>query len=334
MERLNIALVGAGQIAQNFHIPIYHKLPHVNLVAIFDEDEHKAGLIAEKYAIPKVCKTIDEVVNSEEVQAVDICTPTDSHLDIALKCFANKKHVLIEKPVARNLKEAIQIHEAAEESKSIAMVAMNQRFRYDARLIKNYIQTDEIGNVFYVQTGWLQKASSKDWKTRAALAGGGVVIDLGVSLIDSLLWFNDFQSVKRIFSKIYHHQTKKLEDVCVANIEFDNGSYAALEMSWSLFNTRGNFYCNVHGEKGSIKINPLEIYRNEGGVFVPEQPKDDISKAEIYKRSFESEIKHFINALLGYGPVISTTDEAVKTMEVVDGIYRSARENKEIMMEI
>ena len=214
------------------------------------------------------------------------------------------------------------------------MVGMNQRFRYDARLIKNYIQTGEVGKVFYVQTGWLQKAGSRDWKTHAEIAGGGVVIDLGVPLIDSLLWFYDFQPVKRIFAKTFHHSTNKLEDVCVANLEFKDGSYAALEMSWSIFNTKGDFYCNVHGESGSIKINPLEIYKAEDGVFVPEQPKDDISKAQIYKRSFESEIKHFINALSGLGPVISTTEEAVRTMEVVDSIYRSAREKKEILLDV
>lgn len=332
MKIIKIAVVGTGQIAQNFHLPIYNKLPNVELVAVLDPDKIKAELIAERYGIKSIYTDIDDMLNNENIDAVDICTPNNTHLEFALKAINKKKHVLIEKPIAKNYNEALQIHNAALENNVNVMIAMNQRFRYDARLIKNYIQTGELGELFYIQTGWLQKIDKKNWKQKIEIAGGGVVLDLGISLIDSLLWFYDFAELKGVSAKTFKHRTRDVEDVCIATLNFNNGSVAQLEMSWSLFGEKTNFYCNVHGRKGSMKINPIEIYKVDGDKFTPDMPKDNLSKLEMYKKSFESEIKHFINAVSGISPVISNTEEALKTMKVVELIYQSAEEGKEICL--
>jgi predicted dehydrogenase len=105
----------------------------------------------------------------------------------AIKAIEKGKHVFIEKPAAKNLEETKLIRDVAQKHNVKVMIAMNQRFRYDARLIKNYIQTSELGDLFYIQTGWLQKIEEKHWKQQIDIAGGGVVMDLGVSLIDSLI---------------------------------------------------------------------------------------------------------------------------------------------------
>ncbi len=332
MKKVKIAVIGTGRIAQNFHLPAYNKLPNAELTAVLDPDKIKAQLISEKYRIKNIYTDIDKLLENDEIDALDICTPTNTHMEFALKAIEKKKHVFIEKPVARNLEETKKIRDAANKHGVKVMVAMNQRFRYDARLIKNYIQTNELGNIFYIQTGWLQKIEPVHWKRDTKISGGGVVMDLGVSLIDSLLWFYDFAELKGVNAKTFKHATKEVEDVCVATLNFSNGSIAQLEMSWSLFGRKTNFYCNVHGSKGSMKINPIEIFKLNGDEYQPAMPKDNLSKLEIYKKSYESEIKHFISAASGISPVVSTIDDAVKTMEVVENIYHSANEGKEILI--
>jgi predicted dehydrogenase len=332
MKKIKVAVIGTGRIAQNFHLPAYNKLPNVELAGVLDPDELKAKLIAEKYRIKNVYTDVDELLENDEIDAVDICTPTNTHMEFALKAINKKKHLFIEKPAGRTLDEVVQIRDAAKANDCKVMVAMNQRFRYDARLIKNYIQTGELGDLFYVQTGWLQKTDPKHWKQSTDIAGGGVVMDLGISLIDSLLWFYDFAELKAVKAKTFRHATKDVEDVCIATLTFSNGSIAQIEMSWSLFGEKSNFYCNVHGSKGSMKINPIEIFKLNGDGYSPDLPKDNLSKLEIYKKSYESEIKHFINTASGVSPLISSIDDAVKTMQAVELIYQSAAEGKEILL--
>jgi predicted dehydrogenase len=330
MNPVKIGLVGAGEIAQNFHLPIHYRLPNVEMFAIYDRNKTKAQLIADKYDIPYVCSTVEEMLKIEELEAVDICTSTDVHSEFAVAAIESGKHTLIEKPIARNYQESLKILEAEKKSNVKVMVGTNQRFRYDAKMLKSFVQSDEIGEIFYVQGSWLQQKRSAEWRQQIEKSGGGVLIDLGISLIDSLMWICDFPEVKSVSANIFKHLTEKVEDVCIANIKFANGSIATMEMSWSLFSSRNTFGFNVYGSKGSAKINPVQLYKVDGDVYHPVTNTDIHTNMEIFRKSFESEIKHFIGAVQGYSHVVSTVSEAVIIMKLIDAMYRSAAEGKEI----
>lgn len=330
MNAVNIGLIGAGEIAQNFHLPIHFRLPNVNIFAIYDRNKSKAQLIAEKYNIPHVCTTYEEMLKLNELDAVDICTSTDVHAEIAVAAIEAGKHTLIEKPIARNYEEAKLIKDAEDKSDVKVMVATNQRFRYDAKMLKSYVQNNDIGDIFYVQGSWLQQKRSAEWREQIEKSGGGVLIDLGISLIDSLMWICDFPEIMSVSANTFTHLTSKVEDVCIANIKFANGSIATMEMSWSLFSSRSSFAFNVYGSNGSAKINPVQLYKINGDVYQPVTNTDIHSNMEIFRKSFESEIKHFINAVQGFSPVVSTVNEAVTIMKIIDKMYQSAKEGKEL----
>lgn len=333
MNAVNIGLIGAGEIAQNFHLPIHFRLPNVNLFAIYDRNKSKAQHIAEKYNIPHVFTSIDEMLKLDELTAVDLCTSTDVHSEFAVAAIEAGKHTLIEKPLARNYQEAKSILEAEQKSDVKVMVATNQRFRYDAKMLKSYVLHNEIGNIFYVHGSWLQQKRNAEWRQQIEKSGGGVLIDLGISLIDSLMWISDFPKISSVSANTFKHLTSKVEDVCIANIKFENGSIATMEMSWSLFSSRNSFAFNVYGSKGSAKINPLQLYKENGDVYHPVTNTDIHSNIEIFRKSFESEIKHFIRAVQGFTPIISTVKEAVIIMKIIDAMYKSANEGIEIKFE-
>lgn len=330
MNAVNIGLIGAGEIAQNFHLPIHFRLPNVNLFAIYDRNKSKAQHIAEKYNIPNVCSSIEEMLNLDELEAVDLCTSTDVHAEFAVAAIEAGKHTLIEKPIARNYQEAQQIYDAEQKSDVKVMIATNQRFRYDAKMLKSYVLNDEIGEIFYVQGSWLQQKRSAEWRQQIEKSGGGVLVDLGISLIDSLMWISDFPEISSVSANTFKHLTTKVEDVCIANIKFANGSIATMEMSWSLFSSRNSFAFNVYGSKGSAKINPIQLYKVTGDIYQPVTNTDLHSNMEIFRKSFESEIKHFINAVQGFSPVVSTVREAVIIMKIIDAMYQSAKDGVEI----
>lgn len=332
MKKLGVGIIGIGEIAQNFHLPVMAEFERAKIVALCDKIKSKAVYTAEKYGAERAVTSVEELLKIDELDAVIIASSTDAHLDIALACMEAGKHLLIERPVARTYEEAKIIADKAAESKSKVMVGMNQRFRFDAKMVKNYVHMNEIGKVFYIKTGWLQHKSSQEWRKRFDKAGGGVLIDLGISLIDSMMWIYDFQPVHSVRASMYHHLTENVEDVCVATIKFKNGSIANLETSWSLFGSKNRYYFNVYGSKGSISVNPLKLYR-EGKEHMEIQNSDStLSNYHIYKKSFESQFKHFTNACLGFHPVISTPEEATELMRIIAALYRSEEENREITL--
>lgn len=330
MNAVNIGLIGAGEIAQNFHLPIHFRLPNINLFAIYDKNKSKAQHLAEKYNIPYVCNSFEDLLKIDELDAVDICTSTDVHAELAIASIEAGKHTLIEKPVARNYHEALEIQKAEAAGDVKVMVATNQRFRYDAKMLKSYVKNDDIGDIFYIQGSWLQQKRNAEWREQIEKSGGGVLIDLGVSLIDSLMWICDFPKIKSVSANTFKHLTEKVEDVCIANIKFTNGSIATMEMSWSLFSSRNSFAFNVYGSKGSAKINPVQLYKTDSDIYHPVKNKDQHSNMEIFRKSFESEIKHFINSVQGFSPIVSNVSEAVIIMKIIEAMYKSSIEEREI----
>jgi predicted dehydrogenase len=331
MNKIGVGLIGTGEIAQNFHLPVLSNLSNIKLIAICDKINSKAQYVAEKFKIPFVCSSIDELLKIDEIKAVDICTSTDAHYDIIIKCLEAGKNVFVEKPITRTYKEAMHIAEIVKKTKGNLMVGMNQRFRNDVKILKSYIYNREIGEIFYIKSGWLQQKREQQWLKQINKSGGGVLLDLGISLIDLILWLTNYPKIKCVRANTFNHLTKPAEDVCIATLQFENSIVATLETSWTLFRSTKTYYCDFYGKKGRASINPLQIFKlDQEKVIAPISENIGKSSIAILKKSFDSEIKHFIRAVEGLVPFHSTADEAVTVMKIIEALYRSAEEQKEI----
>ncbi|HRP01109.1 MAG TPA: Gfo/Idh/MocA family oxidoreductase [Candidatus Kapabacteria bacterium] len=331
MNAVKLALVGVGEVAQNFHLPIYSKLNNVSLEGVYDKITSKARAIADKYEIRNVYSSFEDLLKNEEISTIDICTSTDKHFEYAIQAIENNKNVIIEKPIAKNYQEAKLILEASEKYGTKVMVASNHRFRYDAMVLKNFVQTGELGDIYYIRGTWNQHRYGNEWRQQKETSGGGVLMDLGVSLIDSLLWISNFPQVISASASMFKQNTSEVEDICIANIKFDNGMMVNLEISWSLLSVHNTFGFDIYGSNGVAKINPLQLFKNDGNILTPITSIDTLSNIATHKKSFESQLKHFINGILGLHPIISSPYEAIQTMKIIDMLYRSASENKPIL---
>lgn len=332
MKKTGIGIIGAGEMAQNFHLPIMQNIQGVQILAICDRLLSKAKIIAEKFHIPYVCETVAEMLALEELEAVFILTPTDLHTQFALECIKAKKHIFIEKPIAKNYEEAKIISDAAEANNVKCMIGMSQRFRQDAKMMKYYVQNGDLGDVFYIKTGWAQKKHNQSWKDNLKKSGGGVLMDIGLSLIDSILWINNYEVVKSVIANNFSRTNSDMEDISVGTILFKNGSVATIECSWSLFTSMTNYYFNIYGQEGSAMVNPLQLFKRNGDLLQPQAHSDKINNLNLHKKSYESEIKHFINSVNGLGPVISSANEALEAMRVLDAFYLSSKEKREVFL--
>lgn len=333
MEKLRLGVVGLGWVAQVFHLPILSKLEDVEIVAVCDKDKARATMIAEKFGIKKAYYDYEQMLAKEELQAIDVCTSTDSHLPVTMASLQAGKDVFVEKPIARKYDEAVKMAEAAKANKRKLMVGMNNRFRPDTIVLKSFVENNELGKIFYIRAGWLKKFSQTNpWITQKDKAGGGVFLDLGIVMLDLVLWMMGFPEIHRVNAKMYKHKTKSVEDSCIAFIEMKYGISAIIESSWSLQTNEDFFYCNLYGAEGSAMINPLRIHKQLHGNLVNVTPAKTDTPQHMYRKSYENELKHFVGAAKGLHQIISTGDEAVQRMKVVEAIYQSAIKGKEIVL--
>ena len=128
------------------------------------------------------------------------------------------------------------------------------------------------------------------------------------------------------------HKTKSVEDSCLVFIEMKYGSSIILEVSWSFQTAQDFFYCEFFGSEGSAMINPLRIHKQLHGNLVNVTPVKSETPFNLFKKSHENELKHFIGAARGLHQVISTGDEAVQRMKIVEAVYRSAQKGKEVIL--
>ncbi|MBI3192959.1 MAG: Gfo/Idh/MocA family oxidoreductase [Ignavibacteriae bacterium] len=333
MEKVRIGLVGLGWVAQIFHLPILTQMDDVEVLAVCDKDKSRAKLIAEKFNIKRWYNDYQEMLKVEDLHAVDICTSTDAHLPVAVASMQAGKDVFVEKPIARHYDEAVKMAEAAKEYKRKLMVGMNNRFRPDTMILKSFIEGGELGKVYYVKAGWLKKLTAdRAWLTKKEKAGGGVFLDLGIVLLDMSLWMLGFPAVQRVNAKMYRHETKSVEDTCLGFLEMKYGVSVFFEASWTFQSEQDFFYCEFFGSEGSATINPLRIHKKLHGNLVNVTPVKADSPQHLYKKSYENEFKHFVGAVHGFHPIISSGEEAVQRMKVVDALYKSAAKGKEVVL--
>ncbi|MBI4535693.1 MAG: Gfo/Idh/MocA family oxidoreductase [Ignavibacteriae bacterium] len=333
MDKVKVGVVGLGWIAQVVHLPILKKLPEAEIVAVCDRDRSRVSLVAEKFGIKKFFTDINQMMEIEEIEAVIVSTSTDAHKEATIPALNAGKDVLVEKPIARHYSEALEMAEAARAANRKLMVGMNQRFRPDMMILKSFLEGKEIGDIFYVKAGWLRKnISNETWLTQKSRSGGGVFIDLGLVMFDVAYWMMGYPEVRRVTATHYSHRTKEVEDTSLSTITMKNGSVMNIEVSWSVFVEDDVYYCDIFGTEGSATLSPLKINKELHGNLVNLAPAKLESHQHLFKRSYENELKHFLGAVRNVHPVISTGDEAVQRMRIVDAVYKSVRTGREVTL--
>ncbi|MCU0371763.1 MAG: Gfo/Idh/MocA family oxidoreductase [Ignavibacteria bacterium] len=332
MEKTRVAVIGLGGISQIMHLPILSKCKDAELTAVCDKETTKSKVVAKRYNLPAGYREVDKMLeDNESIDAVIVATTTNAHLETVIKCLEAGKHVLVEKPVAMNAAEVRKMTDAAEKNRKIFMVGMNNRFRTDTMLQRNFIKGKELGDIFYVKTGWLKSQSSNQkWFTVMDKAGGGVFMDNGIVMLDLGMWMLGFPEVKSVSAVNYRHNSKAVEDSNVTFVRFHNNASLTIEVSWSFLRYGEFFYCNAFGTNGSTAINPLKISKVINKELFDITPKNIKQSPAVFKNSFENQMNYFIGAIRGTHTPISTGKEALAVMEIADAIYKSAESGREV----
>ena len=337
MAKFKVAVVGLGSIAQVVHLPILKKMEDIELVAVCDVDESKADVLTKKFNIPHWYEQIDNMIAKEELDAIHICANSHYHFPMSYLALQNDIHVFVEKPLALNRDQAVRIARLAKEKKLTVMVGMQNRFRDDVQILREFIDKDELGEIFYIKAGWLKKwdrSSLREWQIKKQQAGGGVMIDLGSQLIDLAMYLTGLPKIRSV--RMYDYTINpdfEVEDAALAVLQTQDGMSVTIEVSWRMHLDHDMIYTHIFGKKGAAYLNPLRINKELHNNLVNVTPMLTENNKDRYKQAYRNEIHHFYRVLDGTEENMSSADDAYYIMSILDALYESSRSGKEIFLD-
>jgi predicted dehydrogenase len=333
-KTLRIGLVGVGAAAQINHIPALKKIEGLEVAALCDRDPEKTARVAQKFGIPRTYQRFEEMLSDDGIDAVDICTPNFLHAPMAMAALEADKDVLCERPLARSADEAVAMAKAARKADRVLMCAVQHRFRPDAQLLRKFVEKGDLGEIFFAKAGWLRQRTewdSDEWRRQKRESGGGVVLDLGFQMMDQALWILGSPKVVSVTANVHRLRKGEVEDSATAFFRLESGATLTLELTWGLLMEKDFAYLNLFGSGGAALLNPLRIHKGMHGTLVNVTPTMDSSRNQ-YKNSMEAQIAHFAESLRKGTKPSGSADEIVPVMQLMDAVYRSAEQGKEVRL--
>ncbi len=277
-----------------------------------------------------------EIIEDPDINLVFICTPNYLNKDFTIKSLKAGKHVFCEKPPAFNSKEVEEIIKVEQETTSKLMYGFNHRHHSSIQNIKGLIDSEKFGKILWMRGRYGKSVDEKfydDWRSKKELAGGGILLDQGIHLLDLFLYLSgDFDEVKAFVSSLFWKL--EIEDNVFAMLKNNNtGIVASLHSTMTQW--RHLFSFEIFLEKGYLVLNGLETTSGTYGDEVltiaknrstaPAATWEDEERI-VYQTdlSWRNEIDHFFNAIEHNNPItIGNTTDALKLMKIIDKIYES-----------
>ena len=266
-----IAVIGAGQVARGAHLPIFKRTPGLSVTAIAD---HDAGcLSAAQVLVPqaRAYKSLEDLLRSEDVDIVDICTPPAFHAGLILQALEAGAHVLCEKPLVLRMEDMEKIKESSTRAGRIVYSVHNWKFAPQFLTVRQWIQEGLIGKLQRIELNTLRKApafmsngqENGSWRLKPDLAGGGVLADHGWHLFSLALGLSG-RAPRKVWARLGREKftASSLEDVANCRVDFGDVK-AFLHMSWAEDQRRntGAFF----GEKGAIFLDDDRLWASPDG---------------------------------------------------------------------
>ncbi|MBD3184299.1 gfo/Idh/MocA family oxidoreductase [Candidatus Poribacteria bacterium] len=339
MNEVRFGIIGCGVIAPT-HAAALDKIENARLVAVADIQEDKAKGFADKYEISSYYKEYNELLNNDEVDAVSICTPHYLHSPMAIDAARAGKHVIVEKPMAITMAEADEMIDECKKANVKLGAIFQHRFDPAAQCIKKAIEDGRLGQLVMggSYTKWYRSNEYYDygrsWRGILSKGAGGALINQAIHMVDLLRWFmGPVDAMSANISTLTH--PIEAEDICVASIKFKNGALGTVEASVS---TVPNMPEQLHisGTKGTVVIEGTKLARWD---IEDENLKDmqalcfqDVrfQGKSYYGDSHPRQIEDFVLAILEDREPYIDGNKGKDALEVVLGIYESAREGKQV----
>lgn len=352
MCMLKVGVIGGGSISE-FHINPYMKNDGVELVALCDSNEQRLAKVGERYSVTELYSNYEELLQNPKIDAVSICTWNNTHAEIAIAALKAGKHVLVEKPLCMTVEQAEAVESAVKNSGKILQVGFVRRHGDNTKLLKQFIDQDELGEIYYAKASCLRRLGNPGgWFSDQSKSGGGPLIDLGVHMID-ICWYlmgkprpvsvsgntysklgnrSHIQNLTFYQAADYNPALNDVEDLANALIRFDNGASLFVDVSFTIHAKEDELFVKLFGEKGGAEIEPeLAMVTEKNNTILNISPQIDNLSFD-FEKAFSNEINHFVECCLEGKESIAPVADGVQVMKMLSAVYESAKTGKEVYL--
>ncbi|MDP2905984.1 MAG: Gfo/Idh/MocA family oxidoreductase [Candidatus Omnitrophota bacterium] len=338
MKKWRVGLIGCGRISK-IHTSVYPALSSVELVAVCDIIEDRARSYADKFGCPAYLD-YKQMLKSEDIDIIDICTPTHMHARMAIDSAEARKHVVSEKPVAITLPDADRMIEACRKNNVKLFVVKQNRYNPPIVKLKEAVDKERFGRIFYGKTTvyWQRDQHYYDehewFRTRGM--GGGVIINQASHNIDMLCWL--MGPVDSVFARI-DTLTHKIdtEDFGLGLVKFKSGAWGIIEATTCVFPKNLEGSVTILGENGTAKVGGIQMNKIQMWEFKDKNDDENIQgltqdPPNVYGYGHKTFFEDVLRVLNGENIPYVDGNEGKLSLGLISAMYESAATGKEVKM--
>jgi predicted dehydrogenase len=308
-KKIRVAIVGAGAIAETAHMPAYLCNPYAEIVAIVDTNSEQLARTAKKFNVKKTFNSVDDLLSEMKIDAMSICTPPDTHAEIALKGLQHGAHILCEKPLTTDTDSGKKMVAASKAAGKILTVGFHRRFIPTYQKAQKQILNGSLGHVYcvvdhFIEPNPLYTYTKSTWFFKPNV--GGVLFDIAPHVFDMLnFMFNDFPVA--ISARGSTYLDLPVEDYCVFVLEYSGGRIGIGTASWLSNNVTQSM--NIFGTAQNLQVSPNFFMKESSNEFreiamlraagqsllsmkFPNLPLTNIKRVDAYQLEIDQFIDH------------------------------------------
>jgi predicted dehydrogenase len=357
-KQLRAGVIGAGAIAQNGHIPGLQKAG-VEVAAIVDTNLQRAQDVAAKHNIPHAFADYRELLGLKEIDLVTVGLPNALHAPVSIAAMKAGKHVLCEKPMTISVADAKKMIAASKRYGKLLSINQHMRFDATAQAMRDIMNSGALGKVYLAETKWIRQQGIPGyggWFTNKDLAGAGALMDIGVHMLDLLMYLLDFPKVAAVKGLLRGELGKQaiglggwgadrategrfdVDDTAFAVITLKDGTQLRLLVTWAamgpaedritLYGTRGGLDRAGHfSDTPSIKQYSFD---EAAGKIAESTP--DIAPYQFEGGAWIKAIGSFVDAVRGKAKLVVLPEQALHVIKILDAIAESSRTGREVAL--
>ena len=339
-DTVGFGISGAGMIAEH-HAKAMADVENVRLIGFYDKTD-AAKKRAEQFGC-RAFSSLEEMLKDPEIDAVTIATPSGVHGVVAIEAARAGKHILCEKPLEITVERVDEMIKACDENHVLLSSVFQTRFSKPVQLVHEAMRNGRFGRMVLAsaQMRWYRQPSyytGSTWRGTWKMDGGGALMNQAIHMIDLLLYINGAPEEVFAFSGTLTHSIEVEDNLC-ATVKFRNGSFGTIEVSTSCapgFPRRVEF----SGSTGTVAFEEDKITRWE---FAEPLPEDEKIRKELFGQAdahggsnpmnfptygHSCQIRDLANAILTGKTLVLDGREGRRAVELICGIYESARTGK------
>lgn len=330
-QKLGFALVGLGNLSTNQIAPALQKTHHCELKAIVTGTPEKEQAWAQKYGIPASnifhYGNYDKIKDNDDVDVVYIVLPNGLHAEYTIRAAHAGKHVLCEKPMANTAKDCADMIAACRSNDRKLAVGYRCQFEPHHQECIRIARSGVFGSPRYIDAGFGFKIGDpQQWRLRQKLAGGGALMDVGIYALQACRYIFGEEpiSVFATETKTDPVKFREVDETMTWSMRFPSGGLANCSTSYAF---SGVNYFKAYGAKGWFTLNPGYSY---SGIKGERSDKKNLRFDDIDQ--FAAEMDDFAQCILEDKESRVSGEEGLRDLKVIEGIYRSVKEKKQIAL--